>query len=437
MMISNHSRLFTNDPYYLLYYFIALFVLNFLPVYSSLYGQNLIPDGGFEIVIDGECERPDQGFKRMKLWYLLDATPDFFEGTCNFDENDFVFWNDELTPFEGSNYAGIWSRWNSNGTYFTEGIAIELTRPLVEGQTYFFQMAIFNQGSFQGLDDSFSGCSLNPEKHIDLYVSEDSIRVVNNFAFGSASTSADMVATLDSEEIKGDGSEEWTLVSTCFEAKGGESFFALIMPLGTFGELPPCTETMASSGVFRSFYYHIDDLELTQLPLELTKEIQACADRPLEIRLLDEFDFPLLESAEFYWDDGIVGEFRVLDQIRAQTVIAELDCGSISLHLDIEPLECLNNVYLSNIFSPNGDGINDFFMASFAENLNLSHFRFLIYDKWGIVVFESNNPIDSWDGKKGGQNMLTGTYGWFLSYGLLDFPEEDNIIKQGTVDLVR
>ena len=61
---------------------------------------------------------------------------------------------------------------------------------------------------------------------------------------------------------------------------------------------------------------------------------------------------------------------------------------------------CIDNCplyFLPNIFSPNGDGINDLFIPfeyRYIESIDLK-----IYNRWGTIVFESNDPAILWDGK--------------------------------------
>lgn len=64
---------------------------------------------------------------------------------------------------------------------------------------------------------------------------------------------------------------------------------------------------------------------------------------------------------------------------------------------------------LNNFFSPNNDGINDFWCY---ENLgNLSTLRLAIYDRYGTKVYEHSNNETCWDGKtKTGISFPSGTY---------------------------
>lgn len=62
---------------------------------------------------------------------------------------------------------------------------------------------------------------------------------------------------------------------------------------------------------------------------------------------------------------------------------------------------------IPNIFTPNGDGKNDYFMVNAKHLISYS---ILIYNRWGKKVFESNDVTQSWDGK----NAEDGTYYYMI-----------------------
>lgn len=63
----------------------------------------------------------------------------------------------------------------------------------------------------------------------------------------------------------------------------------------------------------------------------------------------------------------------------------------------------------STIFTPNGDGKNDYFMLG---NLNQLHpdAEVVIVNRWGSVVFESLGYAEPWDGTHNGEPLPMGTY---------------------------
>lgn len=91
------------------------------------------------------------------------------------------------------------------------------------------------------------------------------------------------------------------------------------------------------------------------------------------------------------------------------------------------------NVTMSNAFTPNNDGINDIFYPLNALKAQKLDFR--IYNRWGQLLFRSNNWKRGWDGTFNGKAQETGVYVWVLIY---DDPDK-NITRQlkGTVALIR
>src|SRR6185295_2220503 len=53
------------------------------------------------------------------------------------------------------------------------------------------------------------------------------------------------------------------------------------------------------------------------------------------------------------------------------------------------------SVFIPNAFTPNGDGINDTFGV---KGEGIKNFVMRVYDRWGEVIFESENAKQQWDG---------------------------------------
>jgi len=82
-------------------------------------------------------------------------------------------------------------------------------------------------------------------------------------------------------------------------------------------------------------------------------------------------------------------------------------------------------------FSPNNDGLNDCFGVPYWGNV--SEFSFMIYNRYGFVVFETNNPSNCWDGRFKGQNQSAGAYIYYIKANGPCGP----VSRQGTVMLIR
>ena len=80
-----------------------------------------------------------------------------------------------------------------------------------------------------------------------------------------------------------------------------------------------------------------------------------------------------------------------------------------------------NDIIVGNIFSPNGDNVNDllYIQGKINSSIILDHFR--IYDRWGSVLFEVlhpeiNNATHGWDGYSGGKLVTLGVYIYQINY---------------------
>ena len=69
-------------------------------------------------------------------------------------------------------------------------------------------------------------------------------------------------------------------------------------------------------------------------------------------------------------------------------------------------------IYVPNAFSPNGNDLNEVF---FAKGTNLIEFHMTIFDRWGAIVFESDDIHTGWDGKIKNERAKQDTYVWKIN----------------------
>ncbi len=86
------------------------------------------------------------------------------------------------------------------------------------------------------------------------------------------------------------------------------------------------------------------------------------------------------------------------------------------------------NFEVPNVFSPNGDGVNEYFQLM--PSAFIPGFRIEIYNRWGGVVFQSSNSRFQWDGRHQGSICAAGVYYWVIS-------REGEGVRKGFVTLVR
>lgn len=67
-------------------------------------------------------------------------------------------------------------------------------------------------------------------------------------------------------------------------------------------------------------------------------------------------------------------------------------------------------IFFPNAFSPNNDGLNDFFELKAAEEC-FPHPSLTVFDRWGKIIFNTHNPFhEAWDGKVGGELVKPDVY---------------------------
>lgn len=67
----------------------------------------------------------------------------------------------------------------------------------------------------------------------------------------------------------------------------------------------------------------------------------------------------------------------------------------------VQPLEVIPEytVFIPNAFTPDGDGLNDVFYIYGEE---ITELNLKVYDRWGALIFESNDKNEGWDGRANG-----------------------------------
>jgi gliding motility-associated-like protein len=90
------------------------------------------------------------------------------------------------------------------------------------------------------------------------------------------------------------------------------------------------------------------------------------------------------------------------------------------------------SVYVPNTFTPNNDGLNDRLYVRGNGLSQLEYFR--IFDRWGRMVFQTQNIAEGWDGTTGGKPDDINTYVYVLK-AVCSSGEEVSL--QGNVTLLR
>jgi gliding motility-associated-like protein len=93
---------------------------------------------------------------------------------------------------------------------------------------------------------------------------------------------------------------------------------------------------------------------------------------------------------------------------------------------------CQNRISFPDMFTPNGDGINDIIKPVIP---GINRFRCMkIFNRWGNLIFETLDPNIGWDGKFKGVNQPAESYIWLIEG--VDFNGKD-VKRTGMFTLMR
>ncbi|EON76461.1 hypothetical protein ADIS_2911 [Lunatimonas lonarensis] len=131
------------------------------------------------------------------------------------------------------------------------------------------------------------------------------------------------------------------------------------------------------------------------------------------------------DVVNYYWDFGDGNgsdEFSPTHRYQSEGTY-EVTLRAIDIvgceHVHTMEITILDHfMVVPNVFSPNGDGLNDYFYPKF---LQIASIDFRIMNKWGEVIFHTDQ-IQSigWDGRLNGEDAVPGNYVYQVRYSTVD-----------------
>jgi gliding motility-associated-like protein len=120
-----------------------------------------------------------------------------------------------------------------------------------------------------------------------------------------------------------------------------------------------------------------------------------------------------------------------LGDVQFLSIIGITDENDTLLHSNLQKLEYEYVVYLPLAFTPNGDGLNDLLEV---KGLPTDRFEMYIYNRWGEIIFTSNEVGNWWNGRSYQQRSPEGNYTYKI-----DFYAENGELysQQGSFVLIR
>jgi gliding motility-associated-like protein len=161
--------------------------------------------------------------------------------------------------------------------------------------------------------------------------------------------------------------------------------------------IPPCPPELNGYSACDSGYNHVSWRYVDDSCAEDVVGYRLYFSPTIETEpfLIAEFEDREDSVYNHFPDNSLTGCYTItaIDSFNNESV------PSVRLCLD----ECSNYI-LPNVFSPNGDGVNDIYQplrTSYVEKVEMK-----IFNRWGLQVFETEDPDINWDGKITGTNTL-------------------------------
>ena len=133
-----------------------------------------------------------------------------------------------------------------------------------------------------------------------------------------------------------------------------------------------------------------------------------------------------------YFQPGIVTYPTYVSDQYYVSLIAFNDNGCVDSTVRIINFDNSLVIYVPNVFTPDGDEFNNIFKPIFAAPV--ASYNLKIYNRWGEILFESNDTEVGWDGTHNGSLVQDGAYTWDI---LVTTFETRTTHKQGTVSILK
>ncbi|MBK9453295.1 MAG: gliding motility-associated C-terminal domain-containing protein [Bacteroidetes bacterium] len=140
-------------------------------------------------------------------------------------------------------------------------------------------------------------------------------------------------------------------------------------------------------------------------------------------------------ASQLLWDfgDGIFSELT--NPVHSYTELGQYfvtltawsgeGCISRVVHGPFTLIE--GGVFLPNVFSPNGDGLNDGFVTLYTGS---QPFTMSIFDRWGAQHFSTRNKLEAWDGSnKNGEPLPDGVYFFKVTIGEKEYVGQVTLVR--------
>lgn len=172
-------------------------------------------------------------------------------------------------------------------------------------------------------------------------------------------------------------------------------------------------------------------LEAVTLP-----EVDFGPDTSLCMGDVLDLDAYWYNATRYLWLDG--SDFSYLTVYEDGDYLVQVTnlCGAIEDTISVAFIQCECDIFIPNAFTPNGDGLDEDF-GPFSSCV-LKGYNFMVFDRWGMEMFNTLDPTQKWDGTYRREPLAAGVYSYKLRYNFEKRgPKTDYKTVYGTVTLIR
>jgi len=294
-------------------------------------------------------------------------------------------------PKTGDNYMGALLRYGT----FREYIQVQLISPLVSGQKYL--------------------CGFNVQRADSSEFQVDKVGMhISNVAEWQNTNQAMSNLTPQIENVTGImyDSLNWLNVEDIFIATGGEQYITIGNFYTNVNTLVDSIEIGAVGGtgwnVCCRGYYLFDDVYIFPYEENLQAEFpnQACSGETITLSATGSAKYDWYIDGAWYSSDSTIS--FIAEQSAQISVTGYEDSLSHFIEVIDCPIDCSGEPIIPNVFTPNGDNINDFFHPN---EINAGCYTITIINRWGNQIYHCDRDQSVWDGTAmNGEHVIEGVY---------------------------
>lgn len=156
-----------------------------------------------------------------------------------------------------------------------------------------------------------------------------------------------------------------------------------------------------------------------------------CADDEISLQVGDSF--LAQATGNYYWSTGDSSCCIQITDEGQYILTIEGFCDTYRDTINVKKENCTDCIFIPDAFTPNKDGINDYFRV--IARCGLSSFKLVIYNRWGQQVFATDDINTSWNGLYKADFAEMGTYFYYVEY-TTPLDTEQQFVK-GDIILIR